>query len=144
MQQYSVKSLKEVEGMPRPFKPRRVQAMPQVTYFKPTGIPMSFLEEIVLTVDELEALRLKDLEGMEQHDCAARMNVAQSTLQRILSSAREKVARAIVEGKALRIHGGAYDLAGERRCPRCRRRMENLETAAEEECPDCSDDEQNV
>ncbi len=126
--------------MPRPFKPRRVQAMPNVTYFKPTGIPMSYLEEIVLTVDELEALRLKDLEGLEQHDCAAKMNVAQSTLQRILVSAREKVARAIVEGKALRIYGGAYDLAGERRCPRCRKRMENLEAAGKEDCPACSDE----
>ena len=130
--------------MPRPFKPRRVQAVPRVTYFKPQGIPMSFLEEIVLTVDELEALRLKDLEGLEQHECAARMNVAQSTLQRILVSAREKVARAIVEGKALRIHGGVYALAGERRCPRCRRRMENPEASEKDECPSCRDDHAGV
>ncbi len=125
--------------MPRPLKPRRVQALPQVTYFKPTGIPMSCLEEVVLTVDELEALRLKDLEKLEQHDCAVRMNVAQSTLQRILTSAREKVTRAIVEGKALRIHGGVYDLARERHCPRCRRRMEYFEATARGTCPDCSD-----
>ena len=119
--------------MPRPFKPRRVQAVPRVTYFKPSGIPMSLLQEIVLTVDELEALRLKDLEGLEQHDCAVRMNVAQSTLQRILTSARRKVARAVVEGKALRIQGGVYALAGERRCPRCRRRLESAD------CPSCDD-----
>ncbi|HOL16869.1 MAG TPA: DUF134 domain-containing protein [Bacillota bacterium] len=126
--------------MPRPHKPRRVQALPQVTYFKPTGIPMSYLEEIVLTVDELEALRLKDLEKLEQHDCAVRMNVAQSTLQRILTAAREKVTRAIVEGKALRIHGGVYALAGEWHCPRCRRGMEYFEATAQDICPDCSDE----
>ncbi len=129
--------------MPRPFKPRRVKAMPQVTYFKPSGIPMSCLEEIVLAVDELEALRLKDLEGLEQYECAARMNVAQSTLQRILVGAREKVARAIVEGKALRIQGGAYALEGERRCPRCRRRVDPPDPAAADSCPDCTDDHDN-
>jgi uncharacterized protein len=127
--------------MPRPHKPRRVQAMPQVTYFKPTGIPMAYLEEIVLTVDELEALRLKDLEGLEQHECAARMNVAQSTLQRILVSAREKVTRAIVEGKALRVQGGAYAVAGERCCPRCRKRVAYYEPAGKEDCPACSEGE---
>lgn len=108
--------------MPRPFKPRRVEAMPRVNYFKPSGIPMAYLEEIILTVDELEALRLKDLEGLEQQECASRMGVAQSTLQRILVSAREKVSKAIVEGKALRIQGGAYALGEELICPRCRGR----------------------
>ena len=107
--------------MPRPHKPRLVSAMPRYTYFKPTGIPMPLLEEIVVTVDELEALRLKDIEKLEQNDCAASMNVAQSTLQRILVSAHEKVARAIIEGKALRVHGGPYTLEGEQSCPRCRR-----------------------
>ncbi len=107
--------------MPRPHKKRLISAMPRYTYFKPTGIPMPLLEEIVLTVDELEAMRLKNIEKLEQHDCAARMNVAQSTLQRILVSAHEKVSRAIIEGKALRIHGGSYALQGEQYCPRCRR-----------------------
>ena len=108
--------------MPRPFKPRRVSSMPQFTYFKPTGIPMPLLDEVVLTVDEVEALRLKDLEKLEQHECAARMNIAQSTLQRILVSAREKVSRALIEGKALRIHGGPFALEGEPVCPRRYRR----------------------
>jgi len=99
--------------MPRPFKPRRVSTMPRYTYFKPTGIPMPLLEEVVLTVDEVEAIRLKDIERLEQHECASRMNVAQSTLQRILISAREKMTRAIIEGKALRIHGGPFALEGE-------------------------------
>lgn len=125
--------------MPRPFKPRRISAMPRYTYFKPTGIPMPLLDEIVLTVDEVEALRLKDIEKLEQHECAARMNIAQSTLQRILVSAREKMTRAIIEGKALRIHGGPYALEGELTCPRCRRRRHGAGNQGIEACPECSD-----
>lgn len=123
--------------MPRPHKKRLVRAMPRYTYFKPTGIPMPLLEEIVLTVDELEALRLKNIEKLEQHDCADRMNIAQSTLQRILVSANEKVARAIIEGKALRIHGGSYTLHGEAQCPRCRRHRHGAGPSTENDCPEC-------
>lgn len=123
--------------MPRPFKPRRISEMPRYTYFKPTGIPMPLLDEVVLTVDEVEALRLKDLEKLEQHDCAARMNVAQSTLQRILVSARQKVTQAIIEGKALRIHGGTYALEAERACPRCHRRWKGPAEVAPDNCPEC-------
>jgi uncharacterized protein len=128
--------------MPRPYKPRLVSAMPRFTYFKPTGIPISLLDEIVLTVDELEALRLKDVEKLEQNECAARMNVAQSTLQRILVSAHEKVARAIVEGKVLRIHGGPYALQGEKLCGRCRRRRMgfNIPGPTGDDCPDCGNE----
>lgn len=127
--------------MPRPFKPRRVSEMPRFTYFKPTGIPMPLLEEVVLTVDEVEAMRLKDLEKLEQHDCAERMGIAQSTLQRILVSAREKVTRALIEGKALRVHGGAFALEGENICPRCRRRRTGLKvpTDGKKYCPQCTE-----
>ncbi len=127
--------------MPRPYKPRRVSAMPRFTYFKPTGIPISLLDEIVLTVDELEALRLKDVEKLEQNECAARMDVAQSTLQRILVSAHEKVAKAIVEGKVLRIHGGPYALEGEKICGRCRRHRLGFKVPGPtgKDCPDCGD-----
>ena len=108
--------------MPRPIKPRRIELIPRVTYYKPSGVPMKTLEEVVLTLDELEALRLKDMEGLEQHDCAARMGVAQSTLQRILVTARRKLVRAIVEGKALRVQGRVYSLVQEMTCRRCRHR----------------------
>lgn len=100
--------------MPRPQKPRQVQEMPRYDYFKPTGIPKAKLKEIILSVDELEAMRLKDIEKLEQHACAAKMGIAQSTLQRILVSARGKVSRAIIEGKALHIKGGVYRLAGKK------------------------------
>lgn len=128
--------------MSRPYKPRIVSAMPKFTFFKPTGIPVSMLEEINLTVDELEALRLKDLEGLEQNECAARMNIAQSTLQRILVSAHEKVARAIVEGKALRIHGGPYAIKGEKICGRCRRHRLGFKVPGPvgKDCPVCGED----
>ena len=125
--------------MPRPFKPRRVSSMPRYTYFKPTGIPMPLLEEVVLTVDEVEALRLKDIEKLEQHECAERMDVAQSTLQRILVSAREKLTRAIIEGKALRIHGGPYALSSDQACPRCRRQRRRAANREAYECPECDE-----
>lgn len=138
--------------MPRPHKPRTVSNLPRFTYFKPTGVPLSMLDEVVLTVDEVEALRLKDIEKLEQHDCAARMNVAQSTLQRILVSAREKITRAIVEGKAMRIHGGPFALEGEAAlCPHCRRRRmghKNTKhphpgdrTGKSNACPQCSSED---
>jgi predicted DNA-binding protein (UPF0251 family) len=94
--------------MPRPTKPRRVESIPKVTYFKPAGTRMDGLEEVTLGIDEVEALRLKDLLALEQEECAKRMNLAQSTFQRILTTARSKLSRALIEGKALRIEGGNY------------------------------------
>ena len=90
--------------MVRPTKPRRVCFNPGVTYFKPRAIPLSLLEEVNLGMDELEVLRLCDHEGLEQKEAAVKMNISQSTLQRILTSARKKIAEAIVEGKAIKIN----------------------------------------
>lgn len=98
--------------MPRPKRCRRVCFPPGLTYFKPAGIRLVDLEESVLTVDEFEAVRLKDLEGLEQETAAARMNISQPTFHRILSSARTKIADAIVNGKAIRIDGGVYRMSG--------------------------------
>jgi len=89
--------------MARPFKPRCVDFDPSVTYFKPRAMPLSKLKEIVLHTDELEALRLCDLKNLEQTEAAKKMKISQSTLQRILTSARKKVALALVEGKAIKI-----------------------------------------
>jgi len=85
---------------------------PGLTYSKPAGIRLVDLKESVLTVDEFEALRLKDLEGLEQETAAGRMAVSQPTFHRILSSARKKIADAIVNGKAIRIEGGTYQVNG--------------------------------
>lgn len=129
--------------MARPRKPRRVEIMPEVTLFKPAGMPLRELEEIVLTVEELEALRLKDLEGLEQEECATRMNVSRPTFQRVLTSSRYKVAEALVGGKVLRVQGGHYRLAKRRfRCRACECEFElpfgTGQRAMEMQCPDCN------
>lgn len=83
-----------------------------MTYFKPAGIRWVDLEETALAVDEFEAVRLKDLEGLDQETAARRMTVSQPTFHRILASARAKIADAIVNGKAIRIEGGIYRMNG--------------------------------
>ena len=103
--------------MSRPPKCRRVDFIPEVTYFKPAGIPLRFLDEIRLSVEEAEAIRLKDLEGLEQEQCAEKMNISRPTFQRVLGSAREKMADALLNGKAIRIEGGNFEMAMRRfRC----------------------------
>lgn len=104
--------------MARPPKCRRVEFEPTFTYFKPAGVPKKDLEELVLNIEELEAIRLKDREGLEQVDCAKRMHISRATFQRILVSARNKIAEAIVEGKAIKIEGGNYHF-GEKRHFKC-------------------------
>ncbi len=97
--------------MARPVKWRHVAALPQATYFKPAGVPLRALEDVALTVEEAEAIRLKDLEGLEQEECAESMRVSRPTFHRVLQSARRKVADVLVNGKALRIQGGNFALA---------------------------------
>lgn len=92
--------------MTRPLKPRRILFDPSVVYFKPRAVPLSELEEVDLNVDELEALRLCDLKDLKQEEAAKKMKISQSTLQRILTSARKKVAEALIRGKAIRIKKG--------------------------------------
>jgi len=89
--------------MTRPRMCRRLRFRAKAHYFKPQGIPMSLLEEVSLSREELEAIKLKDFDGLEQVAAAEKMNTSQSTFQRILSSARKKVAEVIVKGKALKI-----------------------------------------
>ena len=97
--------------MPRPRQCRRVWQLPQANYYKPRGIPLSVLEEVTLTVDEFEAIRLTDLEGLYQADAAEKMNISRQTLGRILESAHKKIADALVNGKALLIKGGPIEIA---------------------------------
>ena len=97
--------------MSRPLKCRRVDFLPGVNHFKPAGIPLRMLEEVNVSIEEVEAIRLKDLEGLEQEQCAQRMNVSRPTFHRVLSSARHKVALALLTGKAIRIEGGNFEIA---------------------------------
>jgi predicted DNA-binding protein (UPF0251 family) len=90
---------------------RRVGSLPQVTYFKPAGIPLAHLQEVRLSIEEAEAIRLKDTEGLAQDECAQKMSVSRSTFARILLSARQKMADALFNGKAIRIEGGNFEMA---------------------------------
>jgi len=97
--------------MPRPRQFRRVGCLPQSNYFKPRGIPLSALRHVNLTVDEIEAVRLADLEGLYQEDAAKKMKVSRQTFGRIIESAHKKIADALVNGKALSIDGGHVEMA---------------------------------
>ncbi len=97
--------------MPRPRKCRNVNTTPEVTYFKPRGVPLRELAEIYLPLDGFEAIRLADLEGLNHEAAAQQMHVSRQTFGRILASAHQTVAKALVSGMALRIHGGDYRLA---------------------------------
>lgn len=89
--------------MVRPRLCRNVKFNPQVNYFKPRGIPVRCLEAVEMSLEEMEALRLKNLEGLEQTEAAQKMNTSQSTFARILASANQKIADALINGKAIRI-----------------------------------------
>jgi len=101
--------------MPRPRRVRKIFFNPKVTYFKPAGVPMRQLEESVLTKDELEAIRLIDLEKIEQKNAAKKMDISQPTLSRLLTSAREKISDALVNGKSINIQGGNFKMVMPRR-----------------------------
>ncbi|MEI6758132.1 MAG: DUF134 domain-containing protein [Chlorobium sp.] len=112
----------------RPTNCRSVEDLPKITCFRPEGVPQKELQSILLTIDELEAIRLADKEGLYQADAAIRMNVSRPTFGRILEAAHKKVADAIVDGKKLCIEGGVFrslcdTLPSERPdicvCPQC-------------------------
>ncbi len=126
--------------MARPRQCRRVGSMPQSNYFKPRGIPLSTLDEVILTVDEFEAIRLADLEGLYQEQAAEKMNVSRQTFGRIVESAHRKVAEALVQGKALKIEGGEFKMASMRkfRCYDCQHSWQlPYGTGRPEDCPSC-------
>mgnify|MGYP001110134619 CR=1 FL=1 len=116
--------------MARPVQTRKIGFVPRVVFFKPAGIPRRDLEETALSLDELEAVRLADLNGLYQEEAAPKMDISRSAFARILESARRKIADALIHGKSLRMEGGPV-LRGPGRagvCPRdcpCRHRKEN-------------------
>jgi predicted DNA-binding protein (UPF0251 family) len=89
--------------MPRPEIPRRVRGRFAADYFKPAGVPLRALAEIILRADEVEAIRLKNVQKLDQKFAAAKMKISQSTFQRILARAHAKIATAICRGRAIRI-----------------------------------------
>ena len=94
--------------MPRPRLRRWVESEPSVNYFKPAGVRLRELQEVVLSVDEFETLRLKDFLRIGQDEAAKKMNISQPTFHRLVLVARKKVADAIVNGKAIKVEGGDY------------------------------------
>jgi len=103
--------------MPRPCCLRHIGFTPTAALFRPVGIPACALERVTLTLDEVEALRLADLEGLYQEQAAAEMKISRPTFARIIEEARRKVAGALVHGKALRLEGGAVRMKGEMEMP---------------------------
>ncbi len=87
---------------------RMVGFNPDFTYFKPAGVNISELKQSTLAVDELEALRLKDMLGLDQEECASKMGISQPTFHRVVCTARRKVAAALIEGSAIKIGGGNF------------------------------------
>jgi predicted DNA-binding protein (UPF0251 family) len=131
--------------MPRPVKWRKIEKMPAVTQFDPKIDDPAAAGENVLKLEEIEAVRLKDLEGLEQGECAERMEISRPTFQRVLISAREKLADSLINGKSIRIEGGKYTRAIHPvRCLDCGRvweeSAENTDRCGDPEyvCPRCS------
>jgi predicted DNA-binding protein (UPF0251 family) len=120
--------------------------MPEVTYFKPAGIPMRDLDEVVLTIEEVEAIRLKDREGLMQEEAALQMQISRATFQRILTEARKKVSDALIGGKAIRFEGGDYRLVRKHRCVECDGEFEEAEKSdgLQERCPECRTTEEEL
>ncbi|WP_010233453.1 DUF134 domain-containing protein [Clostridium arbusti] len=96
--------------MPRPVKYRKIENLPQYTYFVPMGRKKCEIEDITIKVEELEAIRLKDIEDLNQEECAKKMHISRQTFQNIIDNARKKIATAIIEGKAINISGGNYTM----------------------------------
>jgi predicted DNA-binding protein (UPF0251 family) len=107
--------------VPRPRKRRILTQAPRPAIYKPAGVPLDRLRRIALLHEEMEALRLADLEGLTQAEAARRMGVSRSTFQRIVTQARHQVALALIEGHALQVEGGTFKVSPPRpRGPRQR------------------------
>jgi len=94
---------------------RHVGVKPPARLFKPAGIPACTLEQVTLTLDEVEALRLADLDGLYQEQAAEQMKISRPTFSRIIASARRKTAEALIHGKALCLEGGVVTMKGEQK-----------------------------
>jgi predicted DNA-binding protein (UPF0251 family)/DNA-directed RNA polymerase subunit RPC12/RpoP len=101
--------------MGRPHKERRIQHLPPITMYKPAAVPLDDLDEVVISFEEMEAIRLVDAERLDMGEAAENMDVSRPTLHRIVSTARQKVATALWQGRALRIEGGTFRVDHSRR-----------------------------
>jgi predicted DNA-binding protein (UPF0251 family) len=127
--------------MVRPQKDRRVAFNPAISYFKPRGIPMMQLEEVRLTVDEREAIRLSDLLGMSHEEAGHCMGVSRATFGRIIQNGRKAIADALINGKAINVAGGNYRIVNQTRIFKCKgcnhMWQEEKGTGRPRRCPKC-------
>jgi predicted DNA-binding protein (UPF0251 family) len=126
--------------MPRPFKCRRIGMRPGVNIFKPAGVPARDLEAVTIGLDELEALRLADLEGLYHEAAAEKMSISRATFGRLLEEARRKLVGALFGSKMLVFEGGPIIMAGMRtfRCDDCGESFEEpFGTGRPAACPHC-------
>ena len=123
--------------MVRPRKNRFVAYNPDVSYFKPRGIPMFDLDEVKLTVDEREAIRLSDLLGLSHEEAGRQMGVSRATFGRIIQRARQVVADALINGKAINVDGGNYKIIDSPRIFQCHGCYHQWEEPCGNGRPDC-------
>jgi len=123
--------------MPRPRRLRQIHHTPDRTFFKPVGVPLQDIEEIILSIDELEALRLTDLVGLNHEESSLKMNISRPTFTRTLESARKKVSQFLIAGSALRIEGGDVQFDMDiLYCPKCGYSWKS--EVKDDRCPQCN------
>jgi predicted DNA-binding protein (UPF0251 family) len=129
--------------MPRPPIERSVAGVPRITLFKPAGVPARELDRLRLAVDELEAIRLVDLDGLSHEQAAEALGVSRQTVGRVLERGRAKVADALVGGKAIEISGGQYRVEPQQlRCFACKEQWAARSLAPDAaSCPRCGSDD---
>ncbi|QSH41635.1 DUF134 domain-containing protein [Lentisphaerota bacterium ZTH] len=130
--------------MPRPFKNRKIGGCFKTDYYKPQGVPLSMLSEVELTVDEMEAIRLADLESLYQNDAAEKMNVSRQTFGNIVKKARQKIADALINGKAIRVISAGRSYSDSMlRCGKCGLLWKKTRNE-QKNCPECESPEQEI
>ena len=121
-----------------PYRRRRIHMPPRFAHFKPAGVPRRLLKRIELMLDEYEAIRLADYEGLEHLEASEKMNISRPTFTRLIEKARQKLAKALVEGKEIVVEGGNVDLMQTLHCCEdCGEVTPGPVDERAEECPDC-------
>ena len=125
--------------MGRPQKERGVTEPPRIQSFKPTGVPRQVLERVSLTIDEFEAIRLADHQGLDHEHAAEKMNISRTTFTRLIEKARRKIADALIEVKELYIEGGSVHFRRNIfRCGNCGKLIRmNIGDPSPRKCPQC-------
>jgi uncharacterized protein len=129
--------------MPRPQKSRRIGIPPKMKGFKPFGMPACKIDPIFMTFEEYESIKLVNYDKQSQEQAAINMNISRPTFTRIYNKALKQIAKSFVEGKAIIIEGGNYELDKEwYRCKRCYKLIQGIENHLKcKDCPVFSDNE---